>query len=51
MQIPWPYSGLNQNIWGQTPQVTDTTRPRIGIWEPLAAVGQVRLQNNKTRKT
>lgn len=44
MQLPWPYAGLNQHIWGQTPQVTDPTRPRIDIWEPLAAAGQVRLR-------
>lgn len=46
MQIPWPYPGLNQNIWGPTPPATDTTRPGTDIWGPLAAAGEVRLQNN-----
>lgn len=46
MQIPWPYPGLNQNIWGPTPPATDTARPGTGIWGPLAAAGEVRLQNN-----
>lgn len=46
MQIPWPRSGLNQNIRGPTPQGTDTTRPGTDMWGPLAAAGEVRLQNN-----